>query len=330
MNRTSLVMAVAALALAGCSNFTEYSGPPEAGLLFVDPNGLELLGSLDGVQGGRALCAGDGSAFFVSSTTGTLYRYSSESMALDTSFVIGPGSSAGYGSMAYVPGSRSVYVIGALGTILEVSAVSGTVLDDFSAGSSPSCIGVSRGTDMLFVTDPLNRRVHGVRTTDNKLLKTWLLLRTPTVFSNNTMGSDTLLIATNDSKGIAYMQPADYGSPARQVALPPATDFAISEFHDLIFAAHPRYGNPTGSVSVIDSLFPALSVMNTITVPGDPSHLVTHDDGMHLFILSSRESGGCTLYSYHLTHSALVYSTDLPGTPVDMTMAGNRLVILTY
>lgn len=330
MNRTTAGIALAALTLAGCSNFTEYSGPPSAGLLFVDPNGLELLGSLDGVQGGRALCSGDGSTFFVSSTTGTIHRYDSATMSHDTSFAIGPGSSSGYGSMAYVPWKHSLYVIGALGTILEVSALECRVLDEFSVGSSPTFINASRSQELLCVSDPLNNRVHGVRTTDNKVLKTWLLQRTPTVFGNNTMGNDTLLICTNDSKGIAYMQPADYGSLARKVDLPPTSDMASSEFLNLIFAAHPRYGHSIGTVSVIDSLFPAFSVRNTITVPGNPTYLAAHNDGMHLFILSADDSGGCTLYSYHLTHSALVYSVDLPGTPVDMIMAGNRLVILTY
>lgn len=316
--------------LPACSNFTEYSGTPSAGLLVIDPETLETVGTLDGIEGGRALCAGHDHEFFVSSTSGELHVCDAGTISHDTSFVIGAGSSAGYGSMAYIPMTNSVYIIGALGTILEVDIDEFTVTDDFTAGSSPSLLTPSRGFDHVYVTDPLNNKVHAVRTNSNTVQKTWMLAHTPTVLLDNTRGSDTLLISTNDPRGVAYVQPADFSSPARKVSLPPVSDMARSEFLDLMFTAHPRFGYPTGAVSVIDSLFPAFSVRNTITVPGNPAFLATHNDGLHLFILSTGDSGGCTLYSYHLTQSALENSVELPGTPVDMIMAGNRLVILTY
>lgn len=321
--------AAAMLPLA-CSNFTEYPGTPSAGLLIIDPDNLEIVGTLEGVEGGRALCPGHDLEFFVSSTTGEIFVFDASTATLDTSFVIGPGSSAGYGSMAYIPATNSVYIVGALGTLLEVDMGGHTVTDDFTAGSSPSFITPSRGFDYIYVTDPLNNKVHAVRTSSNTVQKTWMLDDTPTVMLVNTMGNDTLLVSTSDPGGVAYVQPADFSGPSREVSLPPASDMARSNFLDLMFAAHPRYGYSSGTVSVIDSLFPAFSVRNTVTVPGNPSFLTTHNDGLHLFILSTGDSDGCTLYSYHLTQSALENSVDLPGTPVDMIMAGNRLVVLTY
>jgi len=329
LNR-SLLTCAAAVLMTACSNFTEYSGTPSAGLLILDPDNLEIIGSLDGIEGGRALCAGLDREFFVSSSTGELHVFNASTAAHDTSFVIGPGSSAGYGSMAFVPMKNSVYIIGALGTILEVDIEARSVADEFTVGSSPSFITPSRSFDFVFVTDPLNNKVHAVRTTSNTVQKTWLFAHTPTVMLDNTMGNDTLLISTNDPRGVAYVQPGDFSSPGRKVSLPPASDMARSDFLNLMFAAHPRYGYSTGTVSVIDSLFPAFSVRNTVTVPGNPAFVTTHGDGLHLLILSTGDSGGCTLYSYHLTQSALVNSVDLPGTPVDMILAGDRLVILTY
>lgn len=320
----------AAVIWAACSNFTEYSGAPSAGLILLDPQTLEILGTLDGIEGGRALCAGSDLEFFVSSTSGEIHVYDAQTLLRDTSLVIGPGSSAGYGSMAYVPMTNSVYITGALGTILEVDMDDCAVTDEFTAGSSPAFITPSRNFDFVYVTDPLLNKVHAVRTTTNTVQKSWLLAHTPTVMCVNTLHSDTLLISTNDPRGVAYVQPADFVSPARKVNLAPASDIARSDFLNLMFAAHPRYGYPTGTVSVIDSLFPAFSVRNTVTVPGNPAFVTTHFDGLHLLILSSSESGGCTLFSYHLTQSAILNSVDLPGTPVDMIMAGNRLVILTY
>lgn len=329
MNRL-LFMCAAAVLLTACSNFTEYSGTPSAGLIVVDPENLELLGTLDGIEGGRALCAGPDLEFFVSSTSGELHVYNASTVTRDTTIVIGPGSSAGYGSMAYIPMTNSVYIIGALGTILEVDMDDCAVTDEFTAGSSPAFLIPSRNFAFIYVTDPLGNKVHAVRTTSNTVQKTWLYAKTPTVMCMNTIGSDTILVSTNDSRGVAYIQPTDFSSPARKVNLAPVSDMARSDLLNLIFAAHPGYGYPTGTVSIIDSLFPAFSVRNTVTVPGNPAFVTTHNDGMHLFILSTGESGGCTLFSYHLTQSAIVNSVDLPGTPVDMIMAGNRLVILTY
>ena len=330
MTRPLLSICFAALLLPACSNFTEYSGTPSAGLLILDPDNLEIVATLDGIEGGRTLCAGLDLEFFVSSTSGELHVYNAATAERDTSFVIGAGSSAGYGSMAYIPMTNSVYIIGALGTILEVDMDDFSVTDDFTAGSSPAFMTPSRDFDYVYITDPLNNKVHAVRTTSNTVQKTWLFTRTPTVMSTCTMGSDTLLISTTDPKGVAYIQPADFTSFSRRANLPPTSDMARSDFLNLIFAAHPRYGYPSGAVSVIDSLFPAFSVRNTITVPGNPALLATHNDGLHLFILATGDSDGCTLYSYHLTQSALENSVELPGTPVDMILAGNRLVILTY
>lgn len=324
-----LFVCAAAVLLTACSNFTEYSGTPSAGLLILDPDNLEILGSLDGIEGGRVLCAGLDHEFFVSSTSGELHVYNAQTLTRDTTMVIGPGSSAGYGSMAYIPMTNSVYVIGALGTILEVDIDDCAVSDEFTAGSSPAFMTPSRGFDFVYVTDPLLNKVHAVRTTSNTIHKSWLFTSTPTVMCASTMGNDTLLISTNDPRGVAFIQPADFSSPARKVDLAPASDIARSDFLNLLFTAHPRYGYPTGTVSIIDSLFP-FSVRNTVTIPGNPSFVTTHNDGLHLLILSTGESGGCTLYSYHLAQSAFVNNVDLPGTPVDMIMAGNRLVILTY
>ncbi len=329
MTRVIPFAVLAAVLLSGCSNFTEYSGTPSAGLLFVDPDNLELLGAIDGIEGGRALCAGGGTSFFVTATSGEFHICDSGTMSIDTSFVIGPGASAGYGSMAWIPGKNTVYVIGALGNILEVQPSTGLVIDEITAGSSPTCMVPSRNVDFVYVTDPLNNKVHAIRTSTNAVLKTWLLQGTPTVMCTSAFGSDTLLISTNDSKNVAYIQPADFGSLARKVNLPPASDLNASDSLELLFAAHPGYGYSSGSVSVIDSLFP-FSIRNTISVPGNPTYLEVNDNQMNLFILSSTESGDCTLYCYGLSQSILLDSIDLPGTPVDMVMAGNRLVILTY
>lgn len=328
-----MVLIIPALLLSGaaCENFTEYSGPPEAGLIFIDPDNLQIAGSLDGVPGARGLCAGLDGEFFVSSSTGRLYFCNSVSMTLDTSLVIGQGSSSGYSSMAHIPWKNSLYIVGPLGNILEVSVGQRAVVSDFTAGSAPSFILASRGNDFIFVTDPPGNRVRAVRTTTNSVQRNWLFDETPTVMGNNPMGADTLLISTNCPTWVSYMQPCETGGVSRALKHEAASDIVSSPFLNLILTAHPRPGNPTGRVAVIDSLFPGFSIRHNVTVPGNPNLLQLHNDQIHFFVLSSGGDGTSTLFSYMITQSvSLVNSVELPGYPADMIMAGNRLVILTF
>lgn len=330
MNRRTALAFIAALAASGCSNFTEYSELPSAGLFVLDPDNLEILGTIPGVEGARALCAaGEGGIFFVSSSTGELHRFDSGTMNLDTSFVIGPGGSSGYGSMAYVEWKNSLYVVGALGNIIEVNAATGEIRNDIGSIPSPALITPSRNGDHLYVSSPLQKRVFGLSTHTNAIRWNWVYDLTPSVAGMNTGFRDTLLVATTDASGKAYMQPCS-NSPGRLVFLPQSSDIIGSELWGYMFAAHPRYSSSYGTVSVIDSLFPALTVLTTISVPGNPVRLEMSRDQMSLFILSATQSGDCTLYSYEMSQSSLEKSVDLPGAPAGMILAGDRLVVMSY
>ncbi len=322
------VLLVAFLCFSGCKTFTEHSGVPSAGILVFDPDNLELLNALEEVPGARALCAAEDDDFFVSSTTGRLYRFNAGSMTLDTSFVIGPGASAGYGSMAYIPWKKSLYITGATGTILEVNTTDGTVRADISAGTSPAFITAAWNYAYVYVTDPLINRVHGIRTTTNAVQKTWSFNDSPSIVVSSSGGSDTLLIATT-SPSRAYVQPTEYSSNPIPVSLENPSDMAGSGFLGVIYATHPRYHQSTGAVSVIDSLEP-FSIRYQLTVPGDPVLVCSHSNGLVFFVLSTLTPGGFTLISYHAPFGTLLGSIDLPGYPVDMIMTGSRLVVLTY
>jgi DNA-binding beta-propeller fold protein YncE len=318
--------------LCCCQSFTEHSGPPRAGLVIIDAHSLEILGTLDGIPGGRALCAGRDGGFYVASTTGTLYRGNSYSMTLDTSFVIGPGGSAGYGSMAYIPWKKSLYVIGATGTLLEVNTTNFTVAAEVAAGGSPTYMVPSRTSDYLFVTDPLNNRVHTVNTSTNQMVRTFQLGDSPTVMACNAWGNDTLLVSTSDPVGTAYVQPWQQGSPARRVTLESASDMVQCRRSRLFFAAHPRHGQSAGRVSVIDSLFPRFSVRETLVVPGNPHHLATHGDSLWFFVLSTGDIGECNIFSFREDDGRYLLnnSLELRGYPADMIIADDRLIVLTY
>jgi DNA-binding beta-propeller fold protein YncE len=318
------------LAMAGCSNFAEYSGIPSAGVVLVDPDELAVIGCLGEVEGARVVCpAGPWGDFFVTATTGELHRFNAVTMSQDTSFTVGSGSSAGYCAAAYIPGKNTLYVVGAQGEILEVSAATNTVRDIFTAGSSPSFMVTSRNGDYVYAADPVNNRIHGIRTTSNQVLKTCAYNRTPTVLCSNPWGADTLLVATDDPSGYAYIQPMAPPSPPLRARLSPVSDMAVSSQLGLIAAAHPGYGQDHGTVSVIDTLCP-MNIRETFVVPGDPTRLTMDQAQMNLFILTSLSPGQTAVYSYNFGARLITDSLFLTGTPVDMALAGGCLVVLTY
>ncbi len=333
MNRKTICALSAvpiALAVSGCSNFTEYSELPSAGFFVIAQESLELLGTIPGVEGARALCAaGDKGLFFVSSGTGELHRLNSETMARDTVFTVGPGSGSGYGSMAYVGWKNSLYLVGALGNILEINAATGEIMDDIGSIPAPATITPSKDGLHLFVSSPMQKRVYGLNTRSNAIQWNWIYDLTPTVTGINTGFPDTLLVATNDASGKAYVQPCS-ASPGRLVPLPRSSDIERSDWLGCMFAAHPGRDDSFGTVSVIDSLFPALSILGTVTVPGNPVCLEASRNRTILFILSAARSGGCTLYSCKPDWFSLVDSLELPGAPAGMVTTGDRLVVMSY
>jgi len=329
----SSAAAITLLLLNGCHSFTEHSGAPKTGILFLDPFTLELTGSLDGVEGATAICNLKGGKFAVLGNTGVMHIYDGETMALDTSFTVGPPQSAGYGDMTFIPWKNSVYIIGAQGSILEVGVPDGTLRAEITGFGAPARIVSTRTGGHVYVSDPVNQRVHGVSTQTNQKDRTFNYSRVPTVLECNAWGADTLLICTTDPGGIGYMQPGETGGWPRQVNIgTDATDMISSSFNRSMLTAHPNFSSPWGQVCVVDSLFPGYYVVgSTISVPGNPYRLAFHDDQQHLYILSRHSGTGATVHLYHYQFESFAGSADLPmATPVDMIFAADRLVILTY
>ncbi len=318
----------AALLLAACNNFSEYSSAPQAGLIFLDPITLAVEGTLDGVEGGTSICATGPTTFCVASNTGRMFLYDADTMTPDTSFVIGLEQSAGYGDMLYVPWKSSIYIIGAMGSILEIGIPGGEEKAELTFASNPSHLSMNQTATFLYVTDPSNRSVYRMSISSNVLYKTFVLERTPVGTACCTRGLDTLLIATSDPAGVGYVQPVE-SVFRREVAYRPTVDIeATTPFHGLICGLH---ANPSGSgtLSLVDSLQP-FSIARNVVFPGTPRVLYNHTDEQRLYIISVEEVGTFRVMCYNKDFEQFENSVELPGYPVDMTSAGNRLVILTY
>jgi hypothetical protein len=314
--------------ISACHDATEYSGTPEAGLTFLDPVTLEVEGTLPGAPGAISICATGMNTFCVASSEGVLYLYDAIAMELDTSFTIGGQSSAGYGSMVYVPWKSSLYVIGTPGSIIEVGLPGGEIRDVLTSVNSPTNLATNRTHSFMYVENPNTNSVFRISTTSNVVYGVYEFDRTPSGVVCGTAGDDTLLVATSDPQCIAYVQPVDYAYP-RPAFLAPVVDMERSiDHYRLIYTVHDR-GNGSGELAVVDSLFPFSSYTKAF-FQGAPRALHNHTDGLRLFIMSVVQNGSYRIHCYHQDFETIVKTVDLPGYPVDMTSAGDRLVVLTY
>ncbi len=330
MLKRNAIIVLAALFhfLPACQDITEYSGVPEGGLLFLDPVTLELAGTLPGVEGAVSICATGMNTFCVASSEGVLYLYDAVSMTLDTSFTIGGQSSAGYGSMVHVPWKSSLYVIGTPGSIIEVGIPDGEVRDVLTSISAPTSLVANRTQSFMYVESPNTNSVFRISTTSNTVFRAYNFDRTPSGVICGMGTEDTILVATNDPQNIAYVQPTGALHP-RAVIFHPVVDMERSiDHYGLIYAARID-GTTEGELMVVDSLFP-FSIYTTAFFAGAPRALQNHTDGLRLFILSVDQPGLFRIHCYHQDLEKIVKSVELPGYPVDITSAGNRLVVLTY
>jgi len=323
-----IVVAVLVSVLPACHDVTEYSGTPEAGLTFLNPVTLEVEGTLPGVPGAVSICATGMNSFCVASSEGALYLYDAVEMALDTSFTIGGQSSAGYGSMVYVPWKSSLYVIGTPGSIIEVGLPGGEIRDVLTSVNAPSRLVTNRSQSFMYVENPNANSVFRISTTSNGVYRVYEFDRTPSGVICGTAGDDTLLVATSDPQCIAYVQPVDYAFP-RIEQFAPVVDMERSIDHYRLIYAVRNGDTGGGELAVVDSLFP-FSSYTTASFQGAPRALHNHTDGLRLFILSVVQNGSYRIHCYHQDFEEIVNSADLPGYPVDMTSAGDRLVVLTY
>lgn len=314
--------------ISGCQSFTEHSGPPPGALIFINAETMEVEGTLDGIRGGASICAVGAHDLRVASTDGKLHFVNALSMSLDTTVTIGQPHSSGYGSMAYAPWKSSLYIIGAMGAVLEVGVDDGLLKDQLTVGYSPAMITASGSSEYLYVSDPAYSRIHSVNTESNLVHRNYNLSRPPTVFELGPSGEDTLLISTGSPGSFGYIQPCLDLYP-RPVSLERASDMVRMPEAGLIFAAHPRPGEPGGTVSVIDTLFP-FSVERTLFFTGSPTYLVVGGANPDLFILSITGTGGATLHRYDPSIEAAVSKVDLQCFPIGIAATENRVVIVTY
>ncbi len=329
MVRLSALLSIAIIVLTGCTDLTEYQSTIKAGVHVIDSSDLSILGSVTDINGARSLCLVPGS-FIVASTEGSVAFYDLDTFAHERTGQV-------YSRMIYSPMESSVYLIGSLGKIIEISAQNGEVIDAFSICESPiDLLMAGDNRPYLYVVDTASERILEVRMETNGVSRFCQMLSAPRCIAEDHR-PDTMFVITLESADIL----STIGSGIiRRRTLEEAVPFltAADMPDDTVLCAVIR-STDTDMVVTIPAYFPdpfqkqpTYQIWTgAVAIEGDMHLICAGADRTHAYVLSYLGNSVSRLSAYNYTTFSIDGQLDLSGYPMDITTAetGEILVLTT-
>lgn len=329
-NSTSTIWKFLALTLLlniACYSPVEYEIIDQSRIVKLRVSDNSIVATSSSVTDGRSLCSIGNNAFIVASGNGTLYRFNSEEMQLDTSFVIGFGSGSGYSSMI-TPKPSSIYVIGAAGKIIEINLQSNSVIDEFEAGPLPNGLCASPTTQRFYVSDGSDQKIREIDPVTNTVLRTSSPLdNVPVSIVIESFQNSYLLAASSSEEGVVeritlgtfYVEPVSIGNPSSDITAAPAeSTWAV---------VHPEWFEENGSVSICSNF--SNPEIHKISIEGHPTNICSVPGTTLFYALSYLGDGLSRITAINYFTKEIVTEIDIPGFPWDITSHANGQYILT-
>lgn len=322
-----ILLSALLLAAVACYSPVEYDVVNQSRVVKLRVSDNTIVGTFNDITDGRSLCSIGNNEFIVASGTGTLYRFNSPAMALDTSFVIGFGSGSGYGSMI-TPKPGSVYIIGAAGKIIEVNLQTNSVIDEFEAGPMPNALCASPASQRFYVSDGSDRQIREVDPAGNTVLRTSSPLNNvPVSITVESFMDDYLLAASSGAEGTVervtlstfYVNSISLGSSS--------SDITAAHAESIWAVVHPDWSSENGRVSICSNYF--TPEIFSISVAGHPTNICSVPGSTLFYALSYLGEGTSRITSINYFTKEIVAEIDIPGFPWDITSHANGEYILT-
>ncbi len=323
--------AAALLILSGCTDLTEFDYSMRAGVnIFYTPD-LENVHTIENISGARSIC-GLPDCFVVATTDGTLIRYDLVSYEQTGLFSIGSPSSAGYFEIEYSPTESSIYIIGALGQIIELHVPDMDFMDDFSVCETPVDIEISTDIENpnFYIAGATSRRIFEVRKGTNNLSRVCNLYVSPTCMAIE-HAQDTILVGTLGATALVSIG----GTTMKRRTM--------NTFPGIL--AIEAIPNDTTFCAVFDCFYTEIvTILNYFSSPfnpdplwtgeviidGDTHYMCAESDGSYVYVLSYLGDNVSRLLSYNCTGYIIENQIDLPGYPLDISISpGGTLLVLT-
>lgn len=310
-----------------CYSPVEYDVVDQSRIVKLQVSDNTVVGTFSDVTDGRSLCSIGNNEFLVASGSGTLYRFDSPAMELDTSFVIGFGSGSGYGSMI-TPKPGSVYVVGAAGKIIEVSLQTNSVIDEFDAGPMPNALCASPISQKFYVSDGSDRQIREIDPVSNTVLRTSSPLNcVPVSITIESFQNAYLLAASSSEEGSVgrvtlstfFVNPISLGSSSSDITAAPA--------ESIWAVVHPEWFAENGSVSICSN-YSAPDIFS-VAVAGHPTNICSVPGSTLFYALSYLGDGNSRITAINYFTKEIIAEIDIPGFPWDITSHANGEYILT-
>lgn len=304
-----------------CTEITEFDGLV-CGTLTVYSEDFAVVGQVQGIEQARKLLVYPGYVFVVKGD-GYIDKYSSETLQLLGSYKIGQPSPAGYFQCTFSPRESSMYVVGSVGNIIEVSIPSCLVVDDFSVCASPSEISASSTSPAyLYVCDGASSTIWIVKASSNITMDSFKL--PAGILSIEASESDTTLVGTDVG---TYRVEFLVSGGLTAVHQLPVKLVSIKYF--------PWYGNfaavSEGAIGIVEvvvdpgTLLPALTFNYQRLIQGT-SHLLAGDNDRYAYVLSYMGENMGIIEKYDMAFHEISERVNISGIPLDMDVSGSGLI----
>lgn len=323
----TVLLAVSMLLSVGCSDITEYDGTWETTLSVFSVEGLVPLRSMEVDPDSRSIIVSDG-VLYVACTDGYLRSYETATLEMITENQIGQPSSFGYFDMVYCSVNSSVYIIGAVGKVLEVDIPECLLADEISSADTPSILAITQGDPgYLWIADAASNSVHQVHLTyngncgDKQYPEHYLI----TAMAASVFPDSLLVGTTLGYFKLSSPEPGVYSSV--HVSDEYANCVQLCSLHDdsnFIAVIDHHSGGEIGELCVYDDstyIEPPPKFYYTDGIEEDPVLLATSCDESHAVVLS--RAGDDSVLSLFRTGEdhGLEAEVTLPGYPLDMSIS---------
>lgn len=316
-----------------CTDVTEVDMIWESSLLLFSAEDLSLIASFPEIKSPRCFMIYPG-MIFVASAEGTVYALDAESHEITGEYKVGPASPSGYCRMIFSPSEGTAYLIGAMGSILELSIPDCEVLDELHVCSAPFDLEITDGNPgYLWVADAMSNAIFLVKLSGNQQSgRVNYPDETVLQCMETSPGNDTLIVGTSI---LVYRLELLNGLTLRNTPLPePTGSFesisAIPDTTSYIAVKDNIVGqlNPFGMSGVP----PQNPYIHTESIPGLIHMTAPANNGRHMIILSYSGNGISMLASYDYVWPIGIDNTaEFEGFPLDFQASGDgNLYVLTY
>ncbi|NOQ22386.1 MAG: hypothetical protein GQ565_07035 [Candidatus Aegiribacteria sp.] len=328
--RCRIVCATAALLiLIGCTDLTEFDHTLQAGITIMSAADLSVVNTIENIFGARSLCIIP-DCFIVATTEGTVLRFDLATHQRTGVFTIGSPSPSGYSEIEYSSTESSVYIIGALGQIVEMHVPDMEVMDTFSICETPVDIEIVVGKPCFYVAGGTSHKIFEVRKENNRISRTCALPISPICMAID-QDLDSMLVGTLG--GTELVSIGETVMRRRAMHHLPAIQAIETIPNDTTFCA--VISKSTDKIVTILRYFPGTMpplplYTGSVPIEGDIHYMCVKPDGSRVYVLSYLGDNTSRLVSYNCGNYFIENQIDLQGYPLDLAISpGGTLLALT-